>query len=331
MRAFLFLLLTLPSIPIFAGGYSVGNGGVIWACLSDQDRVFHAGMLADLHEGRLRQNLEMIADPGGDAMTLYRARKEWLARELPELFTALKTRFERVEATFTPVDAALESTKDFNLILKPTPASCPQGEWKARNIANFHEEDGKVYIDQALWNSRALPTLDKAALLFHEAIYYWTRTYYGATTSDKARALTALLFSQTPPSVMKTKIADILGAYPDQPEGDLMCVMMNTIRNQAYVAYGSDQADAEFTVNDRCTKDPEAHFCSEMTLSCEKLGAKRVTCITRNAVTNRQYRSQGRSTLEAQFNAHMACFTASQAAGNRLERHCDSFEQMKCK
>lgn len=331
MRAIVLTLLSLMSLPVFAGGYSVGNGGVIWACMSNQDRVFHHGMLADLHEGRLRKDLEMIADPGGDPMALYRARKEWLARELPEMFTALKTRFERVESILAPVDAVLESTKDFNFVLKPTPDTCPQGEWKARNIANFNVEDGKVYLDKALWNSSALPTLDKAALLFHEAIYYWTRSYYAHTTSDKARALTALLFSKTPAATMKTKIAEILGAYPDQPEGDLMCVMMNNIRNQAYVAYGTDQADVEFTVNERCTNDPDAHFCSEMSLSCEKLGVQRVTCITRNAVTNKQYRSQGRSTLEAQFNAHMACFTASQAAGTRLERHCDSFEQMRCK
>jgi len=248
------------------------------------------------------------------------------------MFTALKTRFERVESIFLPVNTVLESTKDFNLIMKPTPETCPQGVWKSRNIANFHEEDGKLYIDQLLWNSPALPTLDKAALLFHEAIYLWTRTYYAAPNSDKARKLTALLFSTKSPAEMKTNIAEILDAYPDQPEGDILCVMRNSVRNQIYVAYGTDQSDTEFTVHERCANDPDAQFCSESSLTCEKLSNnKRVTCQTKNSGTSKLYRSQGRSELEAQFNAHMACFAASQAAGTRLERHCDSFEQMKCR
>jgi hypothetical protein len=313
------------------GGDSVGNGGVLWACRSGSGgQVFHAGLLSDLFEAREQYGLKLIADPGGDPLNLYEQRKTWLQLELPDMFTALKTRFEYVEQHQTFVNAELLSTNDFNNAIKPLASQCSQGEWKPLNIANFREEDQQVLISTELWNNPRLATLDKAALLFHEAIYYWMRTYFGSTDSDKSRRITGLLFSTLPTEKIKSEITKVLGSYPDRPEAKYICVMKNSKRNQIYVAYDLILGDASLTVRTRCQDDVEPNWCERSSIECEEITqGPRHRCIAENAVTRKIYTGQGRNLVEAQFNAHMACYIGSQAHGAATQQ-CPDFAFMEC-
>jgi hypothetical protein len=328
---FLFLPLILFVSQALGGGDSVGCGGVIWACRSvTGGQVFYAGVLTDLFEAKIQGKLTIIPDPGGDPIQVYEARKLWLQKELPDLYQALKPRFEYVEKHQTLIQAELLSTHDFNNASKPLASTCPSGEWQPLNIANFREEDQQVLISSELWNSPRLPTLDKAALLFHEAVYYWMRNYYGSTNSDKARKITGLLFSTLPTAQMKQEITKILGAYPDHPEGKFMCVMKNSKRNQVYVAYDEKMETASLNVRLRCQDDADAQWCERGSTECEEVGPSLAhQCVAENSQTRKIYTGKGRNILEAQFNAHMACYIGSLALVG-MEQHCPEFVFMEC-
>lgn len=313
------------------GGDSVGNGGVLWVCRnSTGNRDLHAGLLTDLFEAQEQYQWPLIDNVSGDPLEVYQQRKDWLQKTLPDLFTALKPRFEYVEQHRIFVNAELLSTKDFNNAIKPLASACPQNEWQPLNIANFREEDQLVLISKELWNTNKVSTRDKAALLFHEAIYYWMRTYYGSTDSDKSRKLTGLLFSTLPMEKLKSEITKVLGSYPDKPDGKFICVMKNSKRNQIYISYGQTLNEASLTVRVRCQDDPDANWCSRSSTECEEVveGPRR-SCITENPSTRKIYLGKGRNLLEAQFNSHMACYIGSQAQGASPQQ-CPDFAFMEC-
>ncbi len=327
---FVFILL-LCELSFARGGDSVGNGGVIWSCRSrNPGHAFQTGILTDLFEAKEQYGLTLIDDPGGNPFKLYEQRKEWLRTTLPDMHTALSPRFLYVEEHRTFVNAELLSTRDFNNAIRPLASTCLQGEWQAENIANFREEDQQVLISAELWNSEKLPTLHKAALLFHEAIYYWMRTYYGSTDSDKSRKLTGILFSNLALDKMKKEITKVLGSYPDRPEGKFICTMRNSKRNQVYVSYGSEINETSLTVRQRCQNDPDANWCLRSSIDCAEISSSyQNRCEAENASTRKIYTGQGRNILEAQFNAHMACYVGSQAQGASTHQ-CPDFVFMEC-
>lgn len=325
------ILTIIASTLAWAGGDSVNNGGVIWACRSGgTNQVFHSGLLVDLYETQILGRT-LVTDPGHDPMAFYELRKQWLARELPDMFTALTPRFEYLELHRRFIDAELLPTNDYNFFVKPPSSSCAQGSWQNLNIANFRETDQQLLISSELWNSSQIPSVDKAALLFHEAVYYWMRTYFGATNSDKARQITGLLFTTLSIPEMKTEMTKILGSYPDHPEGKFICVMKNEIRNQIYVAFDQDMIDASWTVRQRCQNDPDPKMCRPSSVECEELENPdpQYRCVSENHKTGKIYTARGRNILEGKFNVHMACYFGSQAQGTSAQ-DCSDFSFIEC-
>lgn len=332
MKHLILMVLTLANVVAFArGGDSVGSGGVLWACMSGPDKnIFNKGVLSDLFEAQKQYGWKLIADPGGDPLKIYVDRKAWLQQNLPELSQALQSRFEYVEAHQTWIDAELLSTQDFNNATKPEASECSQGVWTPVNIANFREEDQQVLIRKSLWQSPNLPSLDKAALLVHEAVYYWMRTHYGATNSDKARKITGLLFANEKPEKILAEVRKVLGA-PIQGDGRYICVMRHSVRNQLYVAYHDSMDSAALTVRTRCQEDVEPRWCDRTSLECEEiLGGQSRRCVSENSSTRKIFTAKGRVLLEAQFNAHMACYVGSQAQGPNKARYCPDLPFIEC-
>jgi len=261
---------------------------------------------------------------------IYQARRAWLTKFLPEFAGVLAPRFDYVEKHLNFVHAELLPTLDYNLAVRPLKEDCGGLEWKPENIANFREEDQEILISAELWASPLVPTLDKAALLFHEAVYYWMRTYYGSTDSDKSRHLVGILFSTLSPEQMKAEIIKVLGTYPDQPDGKAICLMTNSARNQIYVAYDQNTDDAELTVRMRCQDDADAKWCIPTSIECENIvPGPQHRCISENSVTHKIYVGKGRGLLEAQFNAHMSCYMGSLAQGASTH-DCPDRSFMEC-
>ena len=313
------------------GGDTVGNGGVIWACRADAGgQKFYSGLLTDLFEAKEQYGLSIIESSETDPLKLYELRKQWLQVELPDLYSALKPRFEYVEQHRSMVNAELLSTRDFNNAIKPLSSLCPQGQWQPLNIANFREEDQKILISSDLWHSQNLPTIDKAALLFHEAVYFWMRTHYGSTDSDKSRKITGLLFSTLPTNQIKKEIANVLGGYPDRPDGKYLCIIKNTRRNQIYVSYEADPVEGSLAVRTRCQDDPDANWCQRSSVECDEIwDSQPFKCVAENGVSSKIFTGKGRNLLEAKFNAHVSCFVGSQAQGVSTQ-FCPDFQFMEC-
>jgi hypothetical protein len=71
----------------------------------------------------------------------------------------------------------------------PLPQNCG-----IEQIAVWHEPVNTVEVSRDLWSH--LSSLDQAALLLHEAIYQYHRAQMGHVTSEEARRLVGLIFSQ---------------------------------------------------------------------------------------------------------------------------------------
>jgi hypothetical protein len=329
MIKFLFIFL-MPHF-LFAGGDSVGNGGVIWACVSsDAAQALKSGKLTDLFEAQEQYQWPLISTPGQSIDKIYSDRKIWVETTFPELYKSLSTKFKYVEDHLTFVNAELLATDDYNNAIKPLASSCRGGTWLTMNIANFREEDQQILISKELWMHSEISNLDKASLLFHEVIYYWMRTYFAATNSDKARKLTGLLFSTLTSEQIQKEMQKILGYNLPTTDDALLCTMKNVKRNQIYIAYGKEEFNTSIEVRKRCQDDPDANWCNKSSLTCEALGSSALKqCVAENTALSKLYIGKGRNILEAQFSAHMACYIGSQSVSG-ANQSCPEFTFMEC-
>ncbi len=319
------------SANVWAGGYSVGNGGVIWGCVSGVgDSQLHQGLLVDLFEATEIHNWPTISTEIEDPEIIYQSRKDWLAANLPEFSEALASRFAYVENNRQFINAALIPTDDVNPFIYPLPSRCPQGVWKPINIANFREDDGRVLINAELWQSPVISSLDKAALLFHEAIYYWMRKYFGATDSVKSRAITGLLFSNLAPEQMRREITDIVGSYGSFPEGKFVCTLQHNVSYKMFIGFAETLWNAELEVGKRCAEEPNSNDCGRSP-SCEKIeGDRRVQCNLRHPTTGKIFEGSGRNKLEAQFYTFQSCYIGSLNLDGHKERQCSKLFSINC-
>ncbi|MGE3759274.1 MAG: hypothetical protein AB7H97_16030 [Pseudobdellovibrionaceae bacterium] len=188
-------------------------------------------------------------------------------------------------------------------------------------------------MNKFLWESPLIPSLDKAALLFHEAVYYWMRSYTGTTTSNSSRKIVGYMFADEnkhSPASIKEEITKIVGTYPNRPNGKIMCAIRNTKRNQVYPAYNATEAKARFDVRKRCSEEPDPRFCVSNSLECSDVGDElKFECIGENNITKKIFSSKGRSLLEAQFSTHLACFMDSREDPKKAQA-CPDFAFMEC-
>jgi len=330
VKKFIFIILISLNQNTWAGGDFVGNGGVIWACTDKNSSSLINGILTDLFEAKEQFGWPLITSDETDIFKIYSDRKDWLKNNLPELFRSLESKFQYVESHLVYVNAELLPTNDYNNAIKPLASTCLFGNWNAVNIANFREEDQRVLINNELWNSSKISNLNKAALLFHESVYYWMRTYFGSNNSDKARKITGLLFSNLTINDIRSELQKIIGYSMPQADENFLCTMKNTKRNQIYIAFSNSSQSASINVRLRCQDDPDQNWCTKSTMVCDQIMTQqKKECVSENASLGRIYIGKGRNNLEAQFNAHMSCFFGTLALkGNPQD--CPDFDFMEC-
>lgn len=209
MKLFLLALL-LVSFSAFAQfGDKIGNGGGLWACMVNGK--MEKSQLVDLFEAEKEFLLKIIPAKGSDPMAVYKARKAWIAKNIPSLYADLESSFSYVEKNIKVVRANLTPIDDHGLFRsKPQQTDCSAGEWVYTQFANSNDQE-EVLIQSDLWNSGAVPSLDKAALLVHEAVYRWLRISRLESDSLHTRKITGLLFSDLGAAEMHSKIKNVLG------------------------------------------------------------------------------------------------------------------------
>jgi len=191
----------------YAGGTRAGNGGGAWVC-REPENTLRWVKLVDLFEAQSEFGLNPAQLPGSytDIVDAMQVR---LFKADESLFTATSRYFDHLSylknnpPSVQYTQDTLELIGDSLYRLKPNISQCAGGilvtdPQSGENMIPYeqvvnYKNDGNVLIQIDLWNK--LSETEKAALVFHEAIYAYFRDLEGDTDSVKTRRIVGLIFS----------------------------------------------------------------------------------------------------------------------------------------
>ncbi len=317
---FSFTLLT--SLNLWAGD-KVGNGGGLWTC--SQGHNLTRGILVDLYEAQEEFGLNLISSFENDPMQIVQERSNFVRMNLTEYSVQwnriLSESFKKIRL----VNSELIIVEDSLFRIKPSAASC-SNDWVYTQFANYTAMD-QILIRQDLWNSPAIPTTHKAALIWHEVIYKWLREQYGDQNSIRARQIVGYLFSTTLPSEMRIRIQNILSnsSAPQPPQTPpapvppvqpkkWICMVSNSHNSTFYGNYGANQQEARVKTIQACKSGENGFFCNDHEVQCEEIlqSENSFTCENKNTQLDQIYLGQGRNRLEAEYKSREACQKTNQ-------------------
>lgn len=309
----IFLLMTCMAF----GGDKVGNGGGLWACLDSQENVRY-GMLIDLYEAREQHGLSLIANSSSDSFSIVNERRELMIKLLPKRASIWSAYLDDVYKKMHLTDAILTEVEDSLYPISPLPANCPEGNWKYLQFANYLQQSQQILVRKDLWQHLGVSSLDKAALIWHEAIYAWLRDSSGDKDSRRARHIVGLVFSQLPPQALQDRIEDILTQQtpaPPIPEENWVCMIENTLNRKVFIGYGKIEKQARTSSLQACQAGDDAFHCSESSIQCDQMPSmsKVWFCETTNGLTSKVFPGEGRSKVEASYQSKNACVQAGDA------------------
>ncbi len=302
-----FLICGILLVPPSWAGDKVGNGGGIWACSTPATEPFAKGFLVDLFEAREEFQLS-VPERQGSVDEIVNERLRWTYIALPELAPSWEVSLGQVREALRLYDHILENTNDALLRSRPSPATCPEGEWTYLQMANF-TEFGFLLVRRDLWEADSLSNTDRAALLFHEAIYKWLRQTHNDVTSVRTRTLVGHLFADLPAETLKAFVAERLATEVD-PLERITCTYTNRHHSAIYLGYGETTLAAKTRVRELCRADSETGgaFCSVDEPYCEPTLSDRTwTCQVKNRHESTEFLGKGRSRSESLYQARIAC------------------------
>lgn len=196
MRKILILISTLiVSMQLYAGD-KIGNGGGLWIC--PRSGSVEKGSLIDLFEGREQYGLTSSSFALGGPMQIVMEKKIMTEKHMPLLFSKIESYLNDTLSKMRFISADLVIIDDALYVIQPQASLCKEA-WKYVQFANYTTVSGQILINEPLWNNPIIADIDKAALVWHEAIYHWLRDEFGAQNSIQARYIIALLFSDLDP------------------------------------------------------------------------------------------------------------------------------------
>lgn len=212
----LVLLALLFSLNAFAGD-KIGNGGALWACIS-ADKTLQSTELVDLYEAQKEFGLTIFATLETDPFKIVQNRAGLVNRLSLKQSRNLLNTLNEVLANLKYIDGELNIVNDADYRVIPSAASC-LGPWQYTQFANY-TFFGTILIRQDLWQSDKVSATDKAALIWHEAIYRWLRLQQGDLDSIRARQAVGILFSNLPETEMSQRLNALLDLqHPPTPPG----------------------------------------------------------------------------------------------------------------
>lgn len=320
MNRIAILITTVLAALASHGADRIGNGGGLWAC--EVNKRMTKAMLIDLYEARTQFDLSLIqlntADPANqNPEQIALTRWAYFQRAWPQLTEWLGTSFHYVLQSRRLTAETLIEVTDVAALQMPNQQNCREGAWRYVQFANFTPK-GVVLISQELWESPAIPTLDKAALLWHEAVYHWLRIRNKDQDSRRAREIVGLLFSTEPIEKVRAEVTRVLNESNNNPPapspGDdslpFLCVLETRMPDNAYVSEASDEQTARTDVLQTCRSDmPIFNNCGSAKPKCERAESHQdvFSCEVEDTFFQKTYVKTGRSRLEAGFRAREAC------------------------
>jgi len=186
MKKLVLLLSVVFASSGYAGGGTVGNGGVGVVCKAAKGETVE---LLDFYEGRTLKKLI----PLPSQKTYLDLAKDKVAElqqvtgdvySLPSLSESLLEIKNKIH--FLPTGSRLALTQDLDTEVAP-PAGCSFAQ-----IVNY-TNDGAIYVVLEYWNK--MDDNNKAALLTHETLYAYLRLGADEPSARRTRKTIALIFS----------------------------------------------------------------------------------------------------------------------------------------
>lgn len=310
-------------------GDKVGNGGGLWACITPNQFVLQ-GTLVDLYEARTEFGLLTITSLESNPLNIVKERENYLRSFNSSFATAWSVALADVLQKMRLVDAELEKVDDSLFRMRPLPATC-NGTWNYVQFANFTHLN-QVLVRKDMWNNPAVPSLDKAALIWHEAIYKWLRETYGDKDSVRTRQIVGLLFAQITPAELEQGIAAVLKQTEPNPQPTptptpkptqmSVCIISNSMSSMWYMGYGNNAAAAERSAIQICESAPEGFHCARHNTRWDSFqtdAENKYDATVTNSLIHKTYGGEGRSKIEAEGKARIAC---ANYAGPHAAIHC---------
>lgn len=301
-------------------GDKIGNGGGAWVC-HNFDKTIRNGYLVDIYEARNEFGLTINESFEANPFLVVDQVAQSLKGRHPVLHGNLMPALNDVIAKLRMVVSELVVVDDALFRLKPLPESCPT-PWQYVQFANYTNL-GQVLVRADIWKSLAINTIDKAALIWHEAIYQWLRVARGDKDSVRARLIVGLLFANLPNDEFQKRVDEVLkektpvpnpspGPQP-LPDFDWVCIQNNTHESQWFMGYGINEIDAKGEVNKACEKGSNGFFCDQVGLKCEQIKGVKIAhvCTIENSHEGSTFSGRGRSLLEAEGEARVKCSNES--------------------
>lgn len=313
-QVIIFTVTLFTSLQLWAGD-KIGNGGGLWTC--SQNHSLQIGVLVDLYEAQEEFGLNLISSFENDPMRIVQERSDFARLNLPEYSAHWNQLLAESAKKIRLVNSELIIIDDALFRIKPSPASCQNG-WTYTQFANYTNMD-QILIRQDLWNSPAVQTTHKAALIWHEVIYKWLRDKYNDKDSTRTRQIVGYLFSTTSPAEIRLRINQILAAHtqppppgpvppPTQPNM-WMCMTSNRQNSTFFADYGFSKLEAQSKTDQKCKMAADGFFCEDRGTTCEEITQphNKFTCQIGNRHISQIYFGSGRTRLEAEFKARDAC------------------------
>ena len=195
-------------------GDGAGNGGGAWIC-QNGDQTTRWIRLVDLYEAEHGSSVSIRRFEGkdyGEILSIVSGQSAYFFNG--DVHQTVLSNLEKIEERREDIQVDLSSIND----LYPTdvnhrsipfpPEECPMGSISYVQLANF-TENGTILINHRFFNDPELSEVDKAALMFHEAVYEFLRTK-GETDSYNTRRIVGFAFSDLDDAAIRRNIDDIL-------------------------------------------------------------------------------------------------------------------------
>lgn len=319
MKRLLILLITCGSLTYTNAASSdrTNNGGGLWACKPGALEPATKYIFVDFFEAKEQYNwtLRNFDGYGIDSIINFIGRE--VQRDLPSYAGLWMQALQTVRSNLRFPNAELIVIDDGLWDIRPDPTTC-QGLWTYTQFANFNRQ-GQVLIANSLWNSPLISNLEKAGLIWHEAIYLWLRTSYQDTSSLRARKITGLLFSDLPAAQKMAELSRTLNEQTPTSQ-EWFCRVKNGLSSRVFAAYGETRLDAESAAVTTCQNSGNEFHCSTVRPDCERLEKDRLvwTCSTEHGLNGKIFSGRGRGRLEAEYRSQEAC----QMDSISTEFHC---------
>lgn len=214
MKAYYMLFLSV----VFASNLYAsrkGNGGIAWGCFEKKNsqRIIWI-RLADLYEIETDQAKELLSFNNHSVTDIVNFIKHRLNKIDSSLLKNIDPTIKRfLNRDFIARDAELEPTNDLENYLRPSKRSCLEGEIRKIQLVNYINSN-RIEVD-AFFYDRVLEKnnnrVDKAALIFHEAMYTYFRKKYRHATSSITREIIGALFSTQSNLEIASRMDELLG------------------------------------------------------------------------------------------------------------------------